>query len=78
VRGAILDLADRLQTNPEVGCMIRGTAKRHDNIRWVVIPRFRNYLLFYRPFRAGIVVVRVLHAARDWTRFFPRRDSRSQ
>ena len=29
------------------------------------IQRFRNYLVFYRPFRNGIEVLRVLHGARD-------------
>jgi len=28
-------------------------------------------LIFYQPFENTIVVVRILHAARDWTRFFP-------
>ena len=27
--------------------------------------------MFYRPFEDTIMVLRILHAARDWTRFFP-------
>ena len=30
----------------------------------------RNYLIFYMPFQSTILVIRVLHAAQDWTRFF--------
>jgi toxin ParE1/3/4 len=26
-----------------------------------------SYLIFYRPMLEGIVVIRVLHAARDWS-----------
>ena len=33
--------------------------------------KFRNYLIFYKTFRDTILVIRVLHAAQDWTRFFP-------
>jgi plasmid stabilization system protein ParE len=36
-----------------------------------VVPRFRNYLIFYRPFGDSIMVIRILHSAQDWTRLFP-------
>lgn len=71
VRDTILDTADFLARHPEVGRKIRSTAPRHAQIRWFVVPRFRNYILFYQRLQDTIVVVRVLHAAQDWTRFFP-------
>jgi toxin ParE1/3/4 len=71
VRGTILDVADLLAENPELGRKIRNTAPRHGQIRWFVVPKFRNYLIFYQPFQETIIVIRVLHAAQDWTRFFP-------
>ena len=71
VRITILDTADLLAGNPELGRRIQDAAPRHADLRWAVVPRFRNYLIFYRPFEDTIVVVRVLHAAQDWTRFFP-------
>ena len=37
----------------------------------MVVPKYRNYLFFYRPFQDSVMVVRILHAAEDWTRFFP-------
>ena len=71
VRLTILDTADLLAANPAIGRCIRHATVRHADIRWLVVPKFRNYLIFYRPFQDTIMVVRILHAAQDWTRFFP-------
>ena len=66
----ILNTADFLAQHPELGRRIRKAPTRHLQIRWFVVPKFRNYLVFHQPLQAAIVVVRVLHAAQDWTRFF--------
>jgi toxin ParE1/3/4 len=71
VRRVILNTADFLAQHPEIGRRIRKAAERHRQIRWLVAPKFRNYLIFYQPFQETVMVVRVLHAAQDWTRFFP-------
>ena len=71
VRRTILNTADFLALHPELGRRIRNTSPRHVQIRWFVVPTFHDYLIFYQPFQETIVVVRVLHAAQDWTRFFP-------
>jgi|ERR1017187_6156153 toxin ParE1/3/4 len=71
VRETILDAADFLAQNRELGRKIRDASTRHAQIRWFVVPKFRNYLIFYQPFQETAMVVRVLHAAQDWTRFFP-------
>lgn len=47
------------------------SAARHAQIRWFVVPQYRNYMIFYQPVEAGVLVIRILHAAQDWTRFFP-------
>jgi toxin ParE1/3/4 len=73
VRATILNTADFLARNPELGRLIRDASSRHAQIRWSVVPSFRNYLIFYQPFGDTIMVVRILHAAQDWTRFFPTR-----
>src|SRR5262245_35990556 len=71
VRQTILNTADFLAQHRELGRRIRKAVPRHAQIRWFVVPRFRNYLIFYQPYQETIMVVRVLHAAQDWTRFFP-------
>ena len=71
VRETILDVADFLAQNREFGRKIRNASPRHAQIRWFVVPKFRNYLIFYQPFQETVMVVRVLHAAQDWRRFFP-------
>jgi toxin ParE1/3/4 len=70
VHRTILNTADFLAQHPELGRRIRNAAARHAQIRWFVVPRFHNYLIFYQPQQETVLVVRVLHAAQDWTRFF--------
>ena len=71
VRENILNTADFLAQHRELGRRIRNVLPRHAMIRWSIVPKFRNYLIFYQPHQETIMVVRVLHAAQDWTRFFP-------
>ncbi|MEO7677107.1 MAG: type II toxin-antitoxin system RelE/ParE family toxin [Verrucomicrobiota bacterium] len=52
-----------LAENPQLGVSVE-----FKTIRLWPITRFRNHLIFYRPILDGIEIVRVLHAARDWTR----------
>ena len=77
VRQIILNTADFLAQHPEIGRRIRKPAPRHAQIRWFVAPKFRNYLIFYQPYQETVMIVRVLHAAQDWTRFFPAAQSQS-
>ena len=70
VRRVILATADFLAQHPAAGRRILKANSRHAQIRWRVVPRYRNYLIFYQPHGETIVVVRGLHAAQDWTRFF--------
>ncbi len=46
VRRTILNTADFLAQHPELGRRIRKAAPRHAQIRWLVVPKFRNYLIF--------------------------------
>jgi plasmid stabilization system protein ParE len=71
VRQTILRTADFLAEHRELGRNIRHAPPRHAQTRWFVVPRFRNYLIFYQPWGDTIMVIRVLHAAQDWTRYFP-------
>jgi plasmid stabilization system protein ParE len=67
----ILETADFLAQHPGIGRRILNASPRHADIRWLVVPKYRNYLVFYRPYQNAIMVTRILHAAQDWTRFFP-------
>jgi addiction module RelE/StbE family toxin len=71
VRQTILNTADFLAQHPELGRRIRNVTQRHVQIRWFVVPKFRNYLIFYQRHQDTIMIVRVLHAGQDWTRSFP-------
>ena len=71
VRLTILDIADFIAQHPGIGRRIFNVSPRHADIRWLVVPNYRNYLVFYRPYQDSVMVARILHAARDWTRFFP-------
>ena len=50
--------------------------RRLAGIRMWVLTGFRNYLLFYRVAGDALQVLRVLHAAQDYTRFFHEDDDR--
>jgi toxin ParE1/3/4 len=71
VHQTVLRTADFMAQYPKEGKRIRNASARHAQIRWLVVPKFRNYLIFYQPLQDTVMVVRVLHAAQDWTRIFP-------
>lgn len=64
-----LDAAERtfaaLAQMPEMGETFLSDHPRLQGLRKFRISGFGNYLLFYRPIRGGIEVVRVIHGARD-------------
>lgn len=49
-----------LAENPQLGTLVPEKAVR----KWRV--RKTPYLIFYRPEAAGVRIMRLLHAARDW------------
>jgi plasmid stabilization system protein ParE len=40
------------------------------DVRLWPVSRYRNYLILYREEPKQIRVLRILHAAQDWTRYF--------
>jgi plasmid stabilization system protein ParE len=60
----------RLAEMPELGSPRAFQHPRLAGIRMWVVTSFRNYLLFYRVAGHELQVLRVLHAAQDYTRFF--------
>ena len=55
---------------PELGSPRAFQQTRLAGIRMWLVTGFRNYLLFYRVVGDELQVLRVLHAAQDYTRFF--------
>jgi toxin ParE1/3/4 len=35
------------------------------------LPRYKNFVIFYRPIAAGVEILRVVRGARDFSRLFP-------
>jgi plasmid stabilization system protein ParE len=71
VRIAIVQQAIRLGKMPGMGTPIRKPAsERQIGVRLWPVPRYRNYLILYRIEPTQIRVLRILHGAQDWTRFF--------
>lgn len=56
----------QLAAEPGLGSPAQAHSPRLANTRRWRVTGFPNHLIFYRPQRDGISVVRVLHAARDW------------
>lgn len=56
----------QLVQSPELGAVHAFSDPQLANIRIWSPSRFRNYLIFYRPIQHEILVIRVIHAARDW------------
>ena len=60
----------RLAELPEIGSPRAFRLSRLEGIRMWPVPQFQNYLIFYRIAGEEIQVLRILHAAQDYTRFF--------
>lgn len=61
---------DRLAAMDEIGTIRQFNNPALADLRFWPIPGFPRYLIFYRPSRGGVEIVRVLHAARDITTIF--------
>jgi toxin ParE1/3/4 len=55
----------RLAAEPALGTYYDADHPAFATVRFLTIPRFKKYLIFYRPVAEGIEVVRLLHGARD-------------
>ena len=78
VRHTILNTADFLAQHPELGRRIRNASQRHAQIRWFVVPKFRNYLIFYQPFQETIWLSACFLRRRTGPASFPLRKNRSR
>ena len=55
----------RLARRPGIGTRYQPDEPHYADLRHFPVSRFRMYMVFYRPFRGGIEVLRVLHGARN-------------
>ncbi len=56
----------KLEKMPELGHRWHSALDRLQGVRvWPLIPRFRKYLIFYRPVKGGIEILHVFHSAQD-------------
>lgn len=71
VRTAIVQEAIRIGRMPAKGMALRNPAAEHEiGVRQWPVSRYRNYLILYRIEPKQIRVLRILHTAQDWTKFF--------
>ncbi len=60
----------QLASMPGMGERFEAVNPLFDDLRCVPIPKFPSQVVYYKPLRDGIVVIRVLHGARDADRIF--------
>jgi toxin ParE1/3/4 len=71
VRGVIVRQSIQLGKMPEKGMALKAPCGEHEiGVRLWPVTHYRNYLVLYRIEPELIRVLRILHAAQDWTRFF--------
>ncbi len=71
VRAAIVKQSLELAKMPAKGMVLREpTSEQEIGVRLWPVSRYRNYLILYRIEPELIRVLRILHAAQDWTRSF--------
>ncbi len=59
-----------LVSQPQMGRKLESRNSMLAGIRIFPVKNFKKYLIFYKPLRDGIEVVRVLHGARDLRSIF--------
>jgi toxin ParE1/3/4 len=71
VRATIVQQSIQLGNAPEKGVALKDPRSEPEiGVRLWPVSRYRNYLVLYRIEPELVRVLRILHAAQDWTRFF--------
>ena len=71
IRAAIVKQSLELAKMPAKGLVLREPANEQEiGVRLWPVSRYRNYLILHRIEPEFIPVLRILHAAQDWNRFF--------
>jgi toxin ParE1/3/4 len=56
---------ETLAAMPEMGTVWEAENPAFAGVRYFAIPRYPNYVIFYRPLSDGVEIVHILHGARD-------------
>ena len=71
VRTEIVQQSIQRGKMPEKGMTLRAPANEQEcGVRLWPVSRYRNYLILYKIEPKQVRILRILHAAQDWTRFF--------
>ena len=74
VRATIVQQSIQLGKAPEKGLALKERRSQQETgVRLWPVSRYRNYLVLYTIEPERIRVLRILHAAQDWTRFFAKK-----
>jgi toxin ParE1/3/4 len=69
-RQTLQNIYEVLLDLPEMGSVRTFRNPEMKGLRMLPLPKFKNYLLFYRPTSERLEIVRVLHGARDLPSLF--------
>lgn len=69
-RQTLQNIYEVLLDLPEIGSVRNFRNPEMKGLRMLPVPKFKNYLLFYRPTSERLEIVRVLHGARDVSSLF--------
>ena|SRR5579862_2575812 len=64
-RSALMDAIDQIAAMPGIGSPREMRNPRLAGLRMWIVPKFRNYLLFYLTPDGEVEIIRVFHAAQD-------------
>ncbi len=67
---AVETLFRQLASMPGIGQLYETTNPLFQDLRCFTVPRFSSHIVYYKPLADGIIVIRVLHGARDIDRIF--------
>jgi toxin ParE1/3/4 len=68
-------LFHQLASMPGIGQLYEATDPSYQDLRCFPVPKFPLHIVYYKPLADGIIVIRVLHGARDIDRIFAPEDT---
>jgi toxin ParE1/3/4 len=72
---AVESLFHQLASMPGIGQLYQTTHPLNHDLRCFPVPKFPSHIVYYQPLGDGIIVIRVLHGARDIDRIIAQDES---